>query len=207
MTADTMAKPGKGKPQTPAQRAAVLAMEQEVIERHAVRGQSFYRIDAELGITNSNRIYKRAMEERPMVQRAEAAEIQRARLDALHEKAWEALTDDGLDRLAERIAAHMEDPEADAQAIRAMISGAYADTYKAVPVALQVHDRFVKLDGLDHAARVADAGLEIEQAKLRLIAGGLFRALGLLDDLGVTADQKREVVAELERALESEGDD
>lgn len=208
MTAETMPKPGKGRPKTEAQKAEVLALEQEVVKRHAVAGQSFYRIDRDLGITNSHRIYKRAMEFRPVVERAAAAQVQRARLDALHEKAWEALSNDGLDTLAERVAAYMHDygDEADAQAIRAMIGSAYADTYKAVPVALQVHDRFVKLDGLDHAARVADAGLAIEAAKLRIMADVLAKAL-----LHVSDPVEREAVLvtfgrELE-AVQTEGED
>lgn len=203
MTTPTMPKPAKGRPKTEAQKAEVLALEQEVVKRHAVAGHSFYRIDRDLGITNSHRIYKRAMEVRPVVERAAAAQIQRARLDALHEKAWEALSNDGLDTLAERIAGYMHDygDEADVQSIRAMIGDAYADTYKAVPVALQVHDRFVKLEGLDHAARVADAGLAIEQAKLQLMAGCLVKALGVNENL--TTEDKREIVAALGRELEA----
>lgn len=210
----TVDKPGRGKPQTEAQRLAVLAMENDVVHRYAVQGHSFYRIEKDLGITHADRIYKRAMSVRPVQQRTEAYEVQRKRLDALHAKAWEALESDGLagltERVVEMVLAHDGDEgnlDTLLTRIRSTIEKAYADTYKAVPVALQVHDRFVKLDGLDHAARVADASLAIEEAKLRLIAGGLFRALGILDPLGVTDDHKRAVVAELERALESEDEE
>lgn len=193
----TLDKPRKGKPQTEAQKAAVIAMESDVVHRHAVRGHTFYRIERDLGITHAKRIYERAMSARPLVQREDAHRIQQERLNALHEKAWEALSEDGLESLWERLRSLLSDMEAqgsqiDAGTIMDTVQRAYADTYKAVPVALAVHDRVVKLDGLDHGARIADASLALDQARVQLMAVAL---VGVLQDLGLSAeDQSRGVV-------------
>lgn len=194
MSVTTTEKPGKGKPQTQAQKAAVLAMEAEVVDRYAVRGQSFYRIERELGITHADRVYKRAMSVRPVQQRTEAYEVQRQRLDALHEKAWEALEADGLDSLAIRVTEMIRehDPEdgesALSERVRSVIERAYADTYKGIPVALGVHDRFVKLDGLDHAARIADANLALDMARVQMFGTALATVLA---EAGLDAEAQR----------------
>jgi hypothetical protein len=205
-TPNRQKKPGKGRPTTEADKAAVLAMEQDVVHRHAVQGHSFYRIEQDLGITHADRIYKRAMSVRPVQQRAEAYEVQRQRLDALHEKAWTALEGDGLDSLAYRVAEILHEGFETSDwddvplNVRATIERAYADTYRGIPVALGVHDRFVKLDGLDHAARIADAHLALDQAKIQVWAAALADSLGLLD---ATTEQKKAVVTRFGELLEA----
>lgn len=200
----TIAKPTKGKPQTPAQKAAVLTMEREVVQRHAIQGHSFYRIEQDLDITNADRIYKRAMEQRPVQERSEAYRIQQERLNALHEKSWQAIAEDGLDSLWDRLRSLLIDlaetgADIDAMTIMDTIQRAYADTYKGIPVALAVHDRFVKLDGLDHAARVADARLELDRTQVALMAAALVDTLA---DYGLTVEQQREAVTSWGQRLE-----
>lgn len=192
----TVTKPGKGKPQTEAQRIAVVEMEREIVRRHGINGESFYSIERDLGITNADRIYRRAMKQRPEQEREIAARTQRMRLDDLYRRAHDALRTDGLetlfDRLRDLLNAMCEDgAEIDTARIIDVIDKAYADTYKGIPVALQVSDRAVKLDGLDHAARIADARLELDQATVQVWAGALVTALGLLD---VPVADKRAVV-------------
>lgn len=193
----TPAKPGKGKPQTEAQKAAVLAMEQEVVERHAVRGHSFYRIEQDLGITHADRIYKRAMSVRPVRQREEAYATLQARNELLWAEAQAALERDGLGSLATRIAEMVReyDPEDDQstllQRVETTIGKAYADTYRGIPVAGQVLDRMAKHEGLNHADRVADAQLVIDAAKVQVMAGALVQALAVLE---VSVEDKRRVI-------------
>lgn len=190
----TTVKPGRGNPKTPEQIAAVAAMEQEVVTR-AANGQSFYRIERELGITNAGRIFKRvtASMERS---RENAYALESMRLDTLTEKAHEALAADGLEHLAERLADLLSGADMDDEGlpdrIRNVITRAYADTYKAIPVALQVHDRRVRLDGLDHAARIADGNLAVAQAQVQMMGVALGDSLGLLD---VEPEQKAAVIA------------
>lgn len=193
MTTPTMPKPRRGRPSTEADQAAIINNENEVVHRHAILGHSFYRIEKDLGITNAERVYKRAMTERPQREREEAARVQALRLEALNQKAWEALQADGLDSLAERVATYMHEygDEADVQAIRAMIGDAYVDTYRGIPVALKVQEQIGKHYGTDHASRVADAQLELDVAKVRLWGAALADALSLLD---VTTEDKRRVI-------------
>lgn len=149
-------KPKRGKPSTPAQLAAVALMEQQVCDLR-IAGKSFGQIDTALSITNSDRIYARAIVTRPNASRDEAYAVERAELLALRERVREAEMEVG----------------------------------KSAVVEFGVHDRMVKLDGLDHAARIADANLQLDQAKVQMMAGAL---VDTLRDFGLTQGQQREAV-------------
>lgn len=202
----TMTKPKPGKPSTDEQRAAVAAMESEVVRR-AVAGQSFYAIERELGITQASRVFKRAV---GSLERSREGSylLESMRTEALHEKAWRTLEADGLDSLAHRVADILREAddamewETVPSAVQAVIERAYADTYRAIPVLLKVGERRDKLDGLTHADRVADAQLEVNQASLQLMAAAL---VGTLRDLGLSDEQQRQgVTIWAERAALSE---
>lgn len=207
--ASVMTKPGKGRPSTDAQKAAVIALEQEVVQRHAVQGQSFYRINADLGISDAGRVYRRAMDQRPARVREDAYRIQAERLERLYEQAAEAIDRDGLDPLAHRVAEIIEDGacggewEAIPERVRNTIERAYADTYRGIPVALGVIDRATKLDGLNHADRIADASLVLDQAKVQLMAGTLVE---VLREGGMTPEQQRTAVTRWAELMQKDPD-
>lgn len=188
-----MTKPARGNPKTPDQIAAVATMEAEVVRR-AAEGQSFYRIERELGITNAGRIFKRvtgSMER----SRENAYTLESMRLDTLTEKAYDALATDGLDSLSYRVAEILtdrgEDWEGVPERVKAVIEQAYADTYRGIPVALAVHDRRAKLDGLTHEARIADAHLALDQQTAAVWAGALVAALA---PTALSVEEKRAVL-------------
>lgn len=193
-----MTKPKQGKPQTEAQRLAVLEMEREVVRRYGINGESFYSIEKTLGITHADRIYKRAMSQRPMQERDEAARTHAMRYEALYAQAWRATVDNGLEGLAERIAAILcdnedADPGSDVipDRVRRVIESAYADTLRGVQASAGVLEKAVKLHGTDHGSRVADAQLQINAAQVQVWGSLLVQALDVLD---TDADGKRRVL-------------
>lgn len=196
-----MTKPARGNPKTPDQIAAVATMEAEVVRR-GVAGQSFYAIERELGITNAARIFKRATATMERT-RENSTAIVAAQLDDLTARAWEKLDADSLDGLARRIAEYLHDfgDEADAQAIRGMIAGAYGDVFKGITAAAGIIDRRTKLEGLNHADRVADARLEVDRGLVEVMAVGLAESLGLLDE--VTPERKREVLRDFAERMKA----
>lgn len=197
MSTTQVAKPRRGRPKAGTENAEnVAAMEWEVVRRR-VAGMPFVAIDAELGITNANRIFSRAAPKLRTQAREDAYALESARLDALHQKAWRTLEDDGLDGLAQRVADILRDAD-DAmdwdgipERVQAVIESAYTDTLKAIPVVLGVHDRRAKLDGLTHSDRIADATLQLHATEVQMMAGAL---VGTLADIGLTVDQQRQAV-------------
>lgn len=70
--------------------AARLVETEEEVMALRIKGVSFYRIERQLGITNANRVFQRAIERRPNMQykREEAIRLEGERLDALQEGVW-----------------------------------------------------------------------------------------------------------------------
>lgn len=147
MTAQAVAKPGKGRPRTDAEAAAVAVMEMRVCDLR-MAGETFAAIEEQLQITNADRIYRRAVMQRPAETRDQAFNMELIELASLRERA---------------------------------IPLTQADPSKGIPVRLGIHDRVTRLHGLDHAARVADAQLVIDQGKLALMGAALVQALAILD--------------------------
>lgn len=194
MSTPAVAKPRRGRPKAGTENAnAVAAMEWEVVRRR-VAGDTYVQINADLGITNSDRIFQRAAPKLRTQAREDAYALESARLDELHAKAWAALTDQGLDGLALRVAEILRDADDGMEwdgvpeRVQTVIERAYSDTLKAVPVVLGVHDRRAKLDGLTHSDRIADAQLNLDATKLELMAVAL---VDTLESLGLTPEQKR----------------
>ena len=75
---------------------------------------------------------------------------------------------------------------------------ALAGDSRAVEVALKVLERRAKLLGLDFSDGLAAKLVEIEQAKVEIMAGALTRALGVIE---LNAEQQRAVTAEFFVAL------
>lgn len=184
---DTVARPKRGRPKQGTEQATAVALTEAEVVRLRVKGRSFPAIDAELGITNSDRVFATAARKLPARSREEAYALESARLDALHEKAWATLDDEWLEALAVRVAALIEDPDVDDRYVRHVIGSAYADTLRAVPVVLKVGERRDKLDGLTHADRVADARLDLDRTILDGMAVALAESLGLLEDVPLEA--------------------
>lgn len=204
-TTSAAKRPKRGRPKKGGDdEVAVAFIEAEVVNRRTA-GETFPHIEAALGITNADRIFRRAAAKMREQSRADAYALESARLDALHAKAWAALTDDGLDSLADRIAERMcsgdQGDTWEPSDIRAMIERAYADTLRAVPVVLGVHDRAAKLHGLNHSDRIADAQLELDAARVRMWGAAFAEALALLD---VPEEDKRAVVVRWGELVQAE---
>ena len=195
-------RPKRGRPKAGSDDAAAVAfMESEVVRLVRDEGLSFYRCNQKLGISNSDRIFRRAVEKGRTRTREDAYLVESERLDALHEKAWRALSEQGLDGLAEQIAEILArdydigdgDPSDSVPArVRDVITAAYADTLRAVPVLLNVHDRRAKLDGLTHSDRIADAQLTLDQARVTMMATAF---VGSLADEGLDAEAQKRIMA------------
>jgi hypothetical protein len=69
---------------------------------------------------------------------------------------------------------------------------------RAVEVALKVLERRARLSGLDFADMISGQLVEVEQAKVRLMAGALVAAL---EAVGATAEQRRVATAAFMSAL------
>lgn len=174
-------KPKRGRPKAGSDDAVAVAyMEAEVV-RLAQAGRSFYAIDGELGITNSDRIFRRAVDKGRTRTREDAYALESLRLEGLWAIAWEKLQSDALPNLADRIVDMCEGGDVDADTIRRAIESAFDSTWRGLPVAAALHEKRSKLDGLGHADRVADAQLQINVAQVQLWAGLLVQALDVLN--------------------------
>lgn len=71
-----------------------IETERRVIDLRT-KGLSFYRIDRELGITNADRVFRRAMA-RDKASREEAYLLENERLDRLNEAVWDGAVDGSL---------------------------------------------------------------------------------------------------------------
>jgi hypothetical protein len=183
-------RPRRGRPKAGTDDAVAVAyMEAEVI-RLSQAGHSFYAINGQLGITNADRIFRRAVEKGRTRTREDAYALESLRLEGLWALAWEKLESDALPNLADRVI-EMCDGGADPDVIRLAITTAFTDTWRGVGVAAGIHEKRSKLDGLGHDARIADARLELDQATVQIWATALVSALGLLD---VPTEDKRAVV-------------
>lgn len=160
MTVETPERRKGGRPKKGSHEAARVALIEADVVKRRIAGESFYSIDKNLGITNSDRVFHRAAEKMRHSSREDAYALELARLDQLTE------TFHG-------------------------VAVEHADV-KAAGVALGVHDRRAKLQGLNHSDRVADEQLRINGAMVQLQAAALVGALDVLPDL--TPEQKRAVV-------------
>lgn len=187
-----LVKPKRGRPAKGSEDAAAVAFLESEVVRLSRAGHSFYAIDGMLGIRNADRIFHRAVEKGRRTTRETAYLVESERLDLLQTQAMAALAADGLDSLAERVAAILLESEESMEwesvpeRVRAVIERSYADTYRAIPVALGVHDRRAKLEGLTHADRIADASLAVDQARVTIMASMLAESL---EDAGLTPEQ------------------
>lgn len=197
---ETPTKPRRGRPKAGTDDAVAVAFMEGEVVRLAKEGKSFYAIDGMLGVTNSDRIFRRAVEKGRTRTREDAYAIESMRLDELAERAWQALDESALDGLAGRIAEILaeqhdigsgDDENEIPRRVRDVLTQAYSDTYRGIPVALKVHEQRAKLDGLTHGDRVADAQLQLDAAKIQLWGTWLAEAL---DVLGIEQADKVRVV-------------
>lgn len=148
-----MAAPKKTKSQlngaralTDEERARVRETEEEVMNLR-IKGVSFRQIEKMLGISNADRVFKRAMArtgENTAYVRAEAIRVEAERLDALQEGLWERATNGNA---------------------------------RDVEVALKVLERRAKLFGLDFADMLNARAVEIEETKVKMMFAALTKAL------------------------------
>ena len=134
---------------------------ERIVMTERIRGKSFYRIEREHGISNADRIFRRAIErqENEPFARAEAIRLEEMRLDELQEGLWDkALSGDA----------------------------------RAVEVALKILERRARMQGLDFADMISGQLIEVEQAKVKLMATALVRALQAID---ATPEQRQAATA------------
>lgn len=132
--------------------AEIEVLEHRVVELRT-KGKTFREINQALGISKSDRIFRRALTREGNIElsRMEAIRLEAERLDALQSGIW--------DRAIEGDAA-------------------------AVAQCLKILERRARLHGLDHADAVNARAVEVEAAKVQLVAGALTKALEIagLDD-------------------------
>lgn len=138
----------------------VRQIEDEVLELR-IRGVAFREIEKKLNITQSYRIYKRALDRSPSeALRRDALKLDGERLDALQQGMWEkAMTGDA----------------------------------RAIEVMLKLLERRSKLYGYDFADLLGARHAEVEEAKVKLMAIALTRAM---DKAELTPDIRKVITAE-----------
>lgn len=137
----------------------VIELEEEVMAMR-IQGISFANIEKKLGISDAQRVYKRAIQRRGNSEymRAEAQRLESERLDSLQAGIWEkALKGDS----------------------------------RAVEVALKVLERRAKMFGLDFQDLVSARVVEIEEAKVKLMA---FAFSKVMDHLGLSSTQQQDAM-------------
>lgn len=154
---------------------AVIALEDEVL-RLRIRGTAFRVIERKLGITQSYRLYKRALNRSPSEQlRRDALKLDGERLDSLQDGMWEK---------------------------------AMAGDARAIEVMLKLLERRSRLYGYDFADVLGARHAEVEEAKVKLMAIALTRAL---DKAELTPEVRKfitsEFVTELRVIEEKTGED
>jgi hypothetical protein len=141
------------------QRQIDAMLEKERIVMAArITGKSFYQIEKETGFHNCDRIFKRA------IGRQENADV--ARQEAIR----------------------LENLRLDALQAGDIWAKALNGDSRAVEVSLKILERRAKLNGLDFADLVSSRLVEVEQAKVRLMATALVRAL---NETGASPEQKK----------------
>jgi hypothetical protein len=160
---------------SPDQERLMLERERIVLQER-IKGKSFYKIEQEHGISNADRVFKRAIErdENVDIKRAEARRLEDLRLDGLQEGIWPR---------------------------------AIAGEPRAVEVALKVLERRARLHGLDFADMISGQLVEVERAKVKLMATALVKALQAID--ATSAQRKAATTAFLGelRTLQGERDE
>jgi hypothetical protein len=131
---------------TPEQLAEVRKTEEDVMALR-VKGMSFTKIDNALSVSNSARIFRRAMArtgENTTYVRAEAIRLEAERMDALQEGIWDR---------------------------------AVNGNSRAVEVALRILERRANMFGLDFQHMINAKAVEIEASKVKMMSTALTKAL------------------------------